>query len=153
MIIFSSIAYGNMCFGCSKEPYHWISSFEYPQHMFLLRNKKNNFQLRTLIWGPAPNKQNCQYFLTHLLGFNICIGCSKKSSHWDGSFGYPQHMFSVLLSTHNIIEPLHEISNNVVVGATSKGSDQPVHMLSLTFASCLNILWLLSYWLNSIWNF
>ena len=27
-------------------------SFEYPQHMFWLRNKKNNFQLHTLIWGP-----------------------------------------------------------------------------------------------------
>ena len=42
----------NMCFGCSKEPSHRDSSFEYPQHMFWLRNKKNNFQLRTLIWGP-----------------------------------------------------------------------------------------------------
>ena len=27
-------------------------SFEYPQHMFWLRNKKNNFQLCILIWGP-----------------------------------------------------------------------------------------------------
>ena len=27
--------------------------FGYPQHMFWLRNKKNNFPLRTLIWGPA----------------------------------------------------------------------------------------------------
>ena len=41
-----------MCFGCSKELSHRDSSFEYPQHMFWLRNKKNNFQLRTLIWGP-----------------------------------------------------------------------------------------------------
>ena len=41
-----------MCFGCSKEPSHGDGSFEYPQHTFLLRNKKNNFQLRTLIWGP-----------------------------------------------------------------------------------------------------
>ena len=24
----------NMCFGCSKEPSHWDSSFEYSQHMF-----------------------------------------------------------------------------------------------------------------------
>ena len=30
----------NICFGCSKEPSH---PFEYPQHMFLLRNRKNNF--------------------------------------------------------------------------------------------------------------
>ena len=30
-------------FGCSKEPSHWDGSFEYPQHMFQLRNKKNDF--------------------------------------------------------------------------------------------------------------
>ena len=41
-----------MCFGCSKEPSHRDGTFEYPHHMFWLRNKKNNFQLRTLIWGP-----------------------------------------------------------------------------------------------------
>ena len=41
-----------MCFGCSKKPSHGDGSFEYPQHMFWLRNKKNNVQLRTLIWGP-----------------------------------------------------------------------------------------------------
>ena len=33
----------NICFGCSKNPSHWDSSFEYPQHMFSLRNKKNGF--------------------------------------------------------------------------------------------------------------
>ena len=46
-------------------------------------------------------------------------------------------------------EPQHEISNNVV-WLTSKGSDQPVHKHSLigAFASRLNILWILSYWLN-----
>ena len=40
-----------------------------------------------------------------------------------------------------IIEPVHEISNNVVC-ATSKGSDQPAHTRSLirAFASRLNIL-------------
>ena len=50
-IIFLSISL-NMCFRCSKEPSHQEGSFEYPQHMFWLRNKKNNFQLRTFIWGP-----------------------------------------------------------------------------------------------------
>ena len=51
-------------------------------------------------------------------------------------------------------EPWHEISNNVVC-ATSKASDQPAHTRSLirTFASRLNILWVLSYWLNIIWSF
>ena len=49
------------------------------------------------------------------------------------------------------LEPQHEISNNVVC-ATSKGSDQPVHMHSLirAFASRLDILSVLSYWLNII---
>ena len=52
-----------------------------------------------------------------------------------------------LSRTHSIIiEPLHEISNNVVY-ATSKVSDQPAHTRSLirAFASRLNILCLLSY--------
>ena len=40
-----------MCFGCSKEPSHRDGSFEYSQHV-LVGNKKNNFLLRTLIWGP-----------------------------------------------------------------------------------------------------
>ena len=34
-----------MCFGCSREPSHRDGSFEYPQHMFWLINKKSNFQL------------------------------------------------------------------------------------------------------------
>ena len=38
-------------FWCTKEPSHRDGSYEYPQHMFWLRNKKNNFQLRSLIWG------------------------------------------------------------------------------------------------------
>ena len=41
-----------MCFGCSKELSHRDGSFEYPQHMFWLRNKKNNFLLHTVVWGP-----------------------------------------------------------------------------------------------------
>ena len=42
---------------------------------------------------------------------------------------------------NTIIEPVHEISNNVVC-ATSKTSDQPAHTRSLAkgFASRLNIL-------------
>ena len=46
-IIFLSISL-NICFGCSKEPSHRDCSFEYPQHMFWLRNKKK-IKLRTLI--------------------------------------------------------------------------------------------------------
>ena len=38
----------NMCFRCSKEPSHRDGSFEYPQHMFWLRNKKKNFSYALL---------------------------------------------------------------------------------------------------------
>ena len=53
-----------------------------------------------------------------------------------------------------IFEPVREISNNVVC-ETSKASDQPAHTRSLirAYASRLSILWLLSYWLNTIWSF
>ena len=27
------------------------------------------------------------------ISFNICCGCSKEPSHWDGSFEYPHHTF------------------------------------------------------------
>ena len=54
----------------------------------------------------------------------------------------------------SILEPRHGISNNVI-HAMSKASDQPEHTCSLirASASCLNILWLLSYWLSTIWSF
>ena len=42
----------SMCFGCPKEPSHRDGSFEYPQHMFWLRNKKL-FLLRTINLSPA----------------------------------------------------------------------------------------------------
>ena len=48
VIIFLPISL-NIGFGCSKEPSHRDGSFEYPQHMLSLRNKKNNFQARSLI--------------------------------------------------------------------------------------------------------
>ena len=38
-----------ICFGYSKEPSHRDGSFEHPQHMFWMRNKKINFLVRTLI--------------------------------------------------------------------------------------------------------
>ena len=41
----------NMCFGCSKEPSHRDGSFEYPQHMFWLRNKKIIFSYTLLSGG------------------------------------------------------------------------------------------------------
>ena len=40
--IFLRISY-NICFACSKVPSSSDSPFEYPQHMFWLRNKGKNF--------------------------------------------------------------------------------------------------------------
>ena len=47
MNIFLHISF-NICFWCSKEPSHWDGSFEYPQHMVWLRNKKINFSVQAL---------------------------------------------------------------------------------------------------------
>ena len=49
-IIFLSISL-NMCFGCSKEPSHRDGSFEFPQHMFWLRNKYIIFSYALLSGG------------------------------------------------------------------------------------------------------
>ena len=46
-----------MCFGCSKDPSHLDGSFEYPQHMFWMRNKENNFPICTHIWRPGANNK------------------------------------------------------------------------------------------------
>ena len=66
---------------------------------------------------------------------------------WDGSL-------LITKGSQVIIEPVYEIPNNVVC-ATSKASDQPAHTRSLirAFASRLRILWLLSYWQNTILSF
>ena len=55
-IIFLSISL-SMCFGCLKEPSHWDGSYEYPQHMFWLRNKKINFSYALLSGGLWSAKQ------------------------------------------------------------------------------------------------
>ena len=63
-----------MCFGGPKELSHGDGSFEYPQHMFWLRNKKNNFQLRTLIWGPG--------MIDFILLFSISDQVDSKEYVW-----------------------------------------------------------------------
>ena len=47
MNIFLPISF-DVYFGCSKEPSHRDGSFEYPQDMFWLRNKKINVLVSTL---------------------------------------------------------------------------------------------------------
>ena len=73
----------------------------------------------------------------------ICANYTLFTEYWWGRVGFYLR----------INEPRHEISNNVVC-ATDNGSDQPAHTRSLnrTFVCRLNIIWLLSYWPNSIWR-
>ena len=49
-IIFLPISL-KMCFGCSKELSHQVGSFEYPQHMFWLRNRQTIFGSTLLSGG------------------------------------------------------------------------------------------------------
>ena len=39
----------NICFGCSKEWSQCDGAFEYPQHMFWLKNKKVNFHMINVV--------------------------------------------------------------------------------------------------------
>ena len=82
--VFLSIKF-NIHFGCSKEHSDRDGSFEYPQHMFCLKNKKINFQSQTLI------KRSIRNFL--FLNQNIYCGYSKEPSQWDSSFKHPKQMF------------------------------------------------------------
>ena len=69
-----------MCFGCLKEPSHWDGSFEYPQHMFWMRNKENSFPICTLIWSPA---HWYNIGIKHVfLCFNICCTSEGGVETW-----------------------------------------------------------------------
>ena len=73
-----------MEFGCSKEPSHRDGSFEYPQYMFWLRNKKNNFQLHTLIWRAVITSKIYEMITTKILHPQLVsmIGFGFLSTQW-----------------------------------------------------------------------
>ena len=53
----------------------------------------------------------------------ICFGCSKKSSQWDGSFEYPQHV--LLLGKRK-----DDISFNTLIWMSRERSDSVVECLT-----------------------
>ena len=69
-----------MCFGCSKEQSNRDGSFVYTQHKFGLRNKKNNFQLHTLIWGPGTIMSTPGFRILKMLTCNL-DQISPKNDH------------------------------------------------------------------------
>ena len=93
----------NICFEGSKDPSRWDGSFEYPQHIFWLRYKKNDFFIKhSYLWAWMLKHiwaflelilseryfAVCEYFLIHQL--KHVLGAQKN------------HLIeTVLLSTHN----------------------------------------------------
>ena len=92
-------------FWCPKEPSHRDGSFEYPQHMFWLRNKKNNFLLHTLNWGPGLHCSN--YFPLNFISkiqitiFNLITTQSPISAYMVIFVLFILPVFSLVLPFHN----------------------------------------------------
>ena len=80
-----------MCFGCSKEPSHWDGSFEYLQHMFWLRNKKNIFSY-PLLFGGLPSLW-FQELLKMVCNDGKCVFCNNFYYIWRNHlFGLVSHL-------------------------------------------------------------
>ena len=119
----------NICFGYSKEHPQWDGSFEHPKCMFKLMGFKKIvtiLQSKSLLkwiyescWayqcllmqsmdnGSQAFSSGCvteKKFL--FLNQNICCGCSKEPSQWDGSFEHPKHMLKIM--GKKIFTILHE---------------------------------------------
>ena len=62
----------NMCFRCSK-PSHSDGSFEYPQHMFWLRNKKTFFSYAILSGGLNTVLLKAHYWLLTRIAFKAFV--------------------------------------------------------------------------------
>ena len=64
-----------MCFGCSKEPPYWDGSFEYPQYMFWLRNKKKYFSSRhSYLESWRHSKSVQENIVWHIIGSRFVPG-------------------------------------------------------------------------------
>ena len=110
----------------------------------LLTELSQKLILMVISWYHFRNLQRFVYlYRIPYFSTKTYVESTQKNCHnvWGSSFEH-----------RKTDELQHEISNKVVCG-TSKASDQPAHMRSLirAFASRLNIIWVLNYWLNIIW--
>ena len=112
----------------------WSAPLLFPNHRRQVFSRRCPFTIEHLFFTSSSQLSVHSY----VVRFLIVFPCNEQC----------------VVIKNKILEPVHEISNNVVC-ATSKASDQPAQMRSLTsaFASHLSILWLLSNWLNTIWSF
>ena len=75
----------NISCGCSKEPSQWDGPFEYPQHMFWLKNKKINYaplkDCKCLTIVKFSQMKSWHMNLTktlssqHFLSWKVCLLC------------------------------------------------------------------------------
>ena len=64
--IFLSISF-NICFGYWKEQSQWDGTFEYPQHIFWLRNKNKAFLTHSCLEGCPYRSMSCTWGLVCLI--------------------------------------------------------------------------------------
>ena len=121
----------NICFGCLKEPLHWDRSFEFPQHMYWLRNKKiifwytlltksliytNLFLKRVILWKlRSSQKWKCTWLQQirphqwHINGFKVpqhCLSWETFFKYWPVWFehcGYMWHICLLIASSNHVI--------------------------------------------------
>ena len=105
--IFLPISF-NKCFGCSKEPSHRDGSFEYPQHMFWLRNKKSKFSLHLtkVLW-------NYPVLQIVALPYNTLLHQSTR----EASGIQLKDNIIVIDEAHNLLETINNVHSVEITGA------------------------------------
>ena len=126
----------------SKEPSILTKQFSFYPMQNLRQDLASTIYKSPLAIGAVEAEAGCFAFTA------FCLSMIFVSSSWCHGLVCDLRVQHFLV----MYEPWNEISNKKVC-ATSKGSDQPAQTRSLirAFASRLSILWLLSYYLNTIW--
>ena len=76
----------NICFGCLNEQSHRDGSFEYPQHMFWLRNKKIIFSYTLLTKGLRHAcSQNARTMLLPMIKSLLHYMCHSEGNYFVGN--------------------------------------------------------------------